>query len=113
MSRIGKKPVTILDGVKLSLQGQALSVEGPQGKLDIALRPEVSVEIDEESKTLLVKADDSREAKAFHGLTRALINNMIIGVKDGYEKKLELQGVGYVCTLKGNELICELVLPTN
>jgi len=104
MSRIGKKPVTILDGVKLSLQGQALSVEGPQGKLDIALRPEVSVEIDEESKTLLVKADDSREAKAFHGLTRALINNMIIGVKDGYEKKLELQGVGYVCTLKGNEL---------
>jgi len=104
MSRIGKKPVTILDGVKLSLQGQALSVEGPQGKLDIALRPEVSVEIDEESKTLLVKADDSREAKAFHGLIRALINNMIIGVKDGYEKKLELQGVGYVCTLKGNEL---------
>lgn len=105
MSRIGKKPVSILDGVKLNLQGRDLTVEGPKGKLSYKLRPEVSVDINEDDKAVTVSANsDDREARAFHGLTRALINNMIIGVKDGYEKKLELQGVGYVCSLKGDEL---------
>lgn len=105
MSRIGKKPVTILDGVKLSLNGSDLTVEGPQGKLNYQVRPEVAVEINAEEKSVVVSAaSTARETKAYHGLTRALINNMIIGVKDGYEKKLELQGVGYICTLKGSEL---------
>lgn len=105
MSRIGKKPITILDGVKMSLNGQELTVEGPKGTLNYKLRPEVSVDINSDDSVVTVSAkDDDRESRAYHGLTRALINNMIIGVKDGYEKKLELQGVGYVCSLKGDEL---------
>lgn len=105
MSRIGKKPVAILDGVKLNLDGRNFSAEGPQGKLEYTLRPEVSLDINTDEKTVTVSAnDDTREARAYHGLTRALVNNMIIGVKDGYEKRLELQGVGYVCSLKGDEL---------
>lgn len=105
MSRIGKKPVAILDGVKVSLEGRKFAVEGPKGSLSYEIRPEVSVEINEDDKLVTVSANDGdRETRAYHGLTRALVNNMIIGVKDGYEKKLELQGVGYVCSLKGDEL---------
>jgi large subunit ribosomal protein L6 len=104
MSRIGNKPIQVLDGVKVSLNGRLLSVEGPQGKLEYTLRPEVQVSVSDDHKVVTVSAQEGRTAKAFHGLTRALINNMVIGVKDGYEKKLELQGVGYVCSLKGDEL---------
>jgi len=104
MSRIGNKPITILEGVKVTLDGRQLSVEGPQGKLSYTLRPEVRLDIDTEANVIRVTAESGREAKAFHGLTRALVNNMIVGVKEGYEKKLELQGVGYVCSLKGDEL---------
>ncbi|MBL8852710.1 MAG: 50S ribosomal protein L6 [Planctomycetaceae bacterium] len=104
MSRIGNKAVSILDGVKVNLQGREIEVTGPQGTLRYTLRPEVSVEVDADGKSLQVRAIEGRTARAFHGLTRALINNMIIGVKSGYEKKLELQGVGYVCSLKGDEL---------
>lgn len=105
MSRIGKKPVPILDGVKLTLSGRQLTVEGPKGTLSYDVRPEVAVDINEDDKAVTVSAkDDDRDSRAYHGLTRALINNMIIGVKDGYEKRLELQGVGYVCSLKGDEL---------
>lgn len=104
MSRIGKKVVSILEGVNVTLEGRQIEVAGPQGTLRYGLRPEVDVEISEDRKTLQVTANEGRVARAFHGLTRALINNMIIGVKSGYEKKLELQGVGYVCSLKGDEL---------
>jgi large subunit ribosomal protein L6 len=104
MSRIGKKPVPILDGVKVSLEGRQFKAEGPKGTLTYTLRPEVSMEIDADGKVIRLTASEGREAKAFHGLTRALVHNMLVGVKDGYEKKLELQGVGYVCSLKGDEL---------
>ena len=104
MSRIGKKPVPILDGVKVSLEGRQFKAEGPKGTLTYTLRPEVSMEIDADGKVIRFTASEGREAKAFHGLTRALVHNMLVGVKDGYEKKLELQGVGYVCSLKGDEL---------
>ena len=105
MSRIGKKPVPILAGVKVSVNGRNLAVEGPAGKLDIELRPEVEVSVDEEAKEATVtRKGDDRISKAMHGLTRALLNNMIIGCKTPYEKKLELQGVGYVCNLQGDTL---------
>ena len=105
MSRIGNKPVPIADGVKVSVSGRQLNVEGPVGKLDIQLRPEVDVTVNEEDKQVVVsRKGDDRTAKAMHGLTRALLNNMIIGVKEGYEKNLELQGVGYVCNLQGKTL---------
>ncbi len=105
MSRVGNKIIPVLDGVKIALSKGDLSVEGPKGKLEIKLRPEVDVVIDEDSKTVSVsRKNDSRDSRAFHGLTRALINNMIVGVKDGYEKKLEVVGVGYVVSIQGKTL---------
>ncbi|MCA9226832.1 MAG: 50S ribosomal protein L6, partial [Planctomycetales bacterium] len=94
MSRIGKKPVPILDGVKVAVADRTVTVEGPQGKLEYVHRPEVSVEVDDDGKSVQVtRRDDERESRAFHGLTRALLNNMIVGVKSGYEKRLEVVGV--------------------
>ncbi len=105
MSRIGNKPVKILDGVKVNVADGAIAVEGPQGKLSYELRPEVDVKIDDDNKQIVVtRKSDARTSRAFHGLTRALIHNMVDGVKQGYEKKLELQGVGYVCSLQGKTL---------
>ncbi len=105
MSRIGNKPVPIVDGVKVNIANGMVSIEGPKGKLDYGLRPEVAVAVDEAKNQVVVsRRDDDRASRAYHGLTRALIKNMIIGVKDGYEKKLELQGVGYVCNINNNVL---------
>ena len=105
MSRIGKKPVPIVDGVKVSVANQLVTVEGPKGKLEFQHRPEVSVSVDEDGKSLTVSRDsDERTARELHGLTRAVINNMILGVKDGYEKRLEVVGVGYICAIQGKEL---------
>ncbi|MEM9411427.1 MAG: 50S ribosomal protein L6 [Planctomycetota bacterium] len=105
MSRIGNKPVDVLDGVKVNVSGNTVSVEGPKGKLSYDHRPEVQVALGDEAKSIEVsRQKDDKDSRAYHGLTRALINNMIIGVKDGYEKKLELQGVGYVVSLQGDTL---------
>jgi large subunit ribosomal protein L6 len=105
MSRIGKKPVPILDGVKVNVEGRKINVEGPQGKLAMEFRPEVSVKLDDAGKSVVVdRASDEREARAYHGLTRSLINNMIRGVKEGYEKRLEVVGVGYIAAVQGKTL---------
>ena len=105
MSRIGKKPVAIAEGVSVSLAGRQVSVEGPKGKLQYEHRPEVSVQVDAGASEVLVSRDsDERPARAFHGLTRSLIHNMIQGVKDGYEKRLEIVGVGYVGSIQGDTL---------
>jgi large subunit ribosomal protein L6 len=95
----------MVDGVKVDIANGSISVEGPKGKLSIDLRPEVSIELDKEANALKVsRSGDDKGSRAFHGLTRALVSNMILGVKEGYEKKLELQGVGYVCNIKGKTL---------
>ena len=105
MSRIGKKPVAILDGVKVAVEGSLVQVEGPKGKLQFSHRPEIAVVMGSDGKSVEVtRQDDERASRAFHGLTRALINNMIIGVKNGYEKKLEIVGVGFLAALKGKIL---------
>lgn len=105
MSRIGKKPIPILDGVKVSLDGTTVQVEGPKGKLSFTHRDEVKVVVADGGKELHVtRESDDRMPRALHGLTRALINNMIFGVKNGYEKKLEVIGVGYVVSIKGKAL---------
>jgi len=97
--------VPLIAGVKVSVNDRTVNVEGPAGKLDIQLRPEVDVTVNEETKEANVtRKNDDRISKAMHGLTRALLNNMIIGCKEGYEKNLELQGVGYVCNLQGDTL---------
>jgi large subunit ribosomal protein L6 len=105
MSRIGNKPVPILDGVKVSVSGKTVSVEGPKGKLAWEPRREIQVKVDEAKKQVLVsRSDDERLSKALHGLSRSIINNMIIGVKQGYEKRLEIIGVGYLASLKGKSI---------
>ncbi len=103
MSRIGNKIINVLDGVKVSVNGDAVNVEGPKGKLSFPLDPKLAVKV-EDGTVSVSRSSDVRTARAMHGLTRAVIQNMIIGVKDGYEKKLELQGVGYVCKLSGKTL---------
>jgi len=105
MSRIGRKPVDIPDGVKVTLDGNTVNVEGPKGKLSFTHRDEVKVDVSEDGKTVnVVRHTDQRTARALHGLTRALVSNMVIGVKTGYEKKLEVQGVGYLANVKDNVL---------
>jgi large subunit ribosomal protein L6 len=103
MSRIGNKPITLLDGVKVAVDGRKVNVEGPKGKLEFEHRREVAVKVDGK-QIVISRANDERQARAFHGLTRALLHNMIFGVKNGYEKRLEIVGVGYQATLKGKSL---------
>jgi len=105
MSRIGKSPIGIADGVKVTIADRTVHVEGPKGKLSFKHREEVSVALESDGKTLIVtRNNDERASRAYHGLTRALINNMILGVKNGYEKKLEIIGVGYLAAIKGKIL---------
>ena len=105
MSRLGKKPVAIPDGVKVNVAGGEISVEGKLGKLSYALRPEVAIEVDEDNKQVVcTRNGDDRADRAFHGLTRALVQNMMLGVSEGYEKKLEIQGVGYLGAISGDTL---------
>ena len=104
MSRIGKKPVPILDGVQVSVQGRQIVVEGPKGKLAWEHRPEVAVRVDEGGRQVVVERFQEDRESRFHGLTRSLINNMVLGVKNGYEKKLEIVGVGYLAAIQGNKL---------
>ncbi|MCL2117167.1 MAG: 50S ribosomal protein L6 [Planctomycetaceae bacterium] len=103
MSRIGKKPIQIPDKVKVSINGQQIEIEGPLGKLEMPVRPEISVE-NKDGQILVVPKIETRQARAFHGLTRALINNMVVGVSQGYEKKLEIFGTGYLAAIQGNVL---------
>lgn len=105
MSRIGKLPVAVPDGVKVQLTDKLIQVEGAKGKLEFAHRPEVKVAYDQAAKTITVTRDNNeRLSRALHGLTRALIQNMVQGVSKGYEKKLEIVGVGYLGAIAGNVL---------
>ena len=105
MSRIGKKPVKLPAGVKASVKDQTISVEGKLGKLDFTFRDEVTVKVDDAAKEVSVSsAVESRLASALWGLTRAIVNNMVKGVSEGYEKKLEIVGVGYLAALAGKTL---------
>jgi len=105
MSRIGKKPIAIPSGVKVSIANQEVSVEGKLGKLVWSHRPELTVAVDEASNTVVVTRDnETRTSRALHGLTRALIQNMVTGVSQGYEKRLEIHGVGYLGAIQGDVL---------
>ncbi|MCI0491442.1 MAG: 50S ribosomal protein L6 [Planctomycetes bacterium] len=105
MSRIGKKPVAIPDGVQVNVAAGAINVEGKLGKLSYQFRPEIKVGLSDDGKSVVCTRDtDDRAIRAYHGLTRALINNMIAGVSQGYEKRLEIQGVGYLAAIQDNTL---------
>ncbi len=103
MSRIGKQPVPIYDGVKIKFDGALLTVEGPKGVLSQRIDEEIELDIGE--KEINVKRrNDGRRARSLHGLTRTLIFNMVKGVKDGFTKRLEMVGVGYRAESKGDSL---------
>jgi large subunit ribosomal protein L6 len=100
MSRIGKQPIVIPAGVKIAVGDGKVKVEGPKGKLELTYHPNMVIKAD--AKQLLVeRPGDDRQNRALHGLTRALINNMVVGVTKGYEKRLKIEGVGYQAAMKG------------
>jgi len=106
MSRIGKKPVAVPANVKVALSGRAVDIEGPLGKLRFEHRPEVKVAFDEAKRLLVVtRSGDDRLSRALHGLTRAMVANMVEGVTKGYRKALEIIGVGYTAKLQGKNLV--------
>ncbi len=103
MSRIGKQPITIPEGVEVKIDGNKISVKGPKGALEREINPIVNVAI--EGNTITVtRPNDEALSRSLHGLTRTLINNMIIGVKEEFKKELEINGVGYRVAKQGNNL---------
>jgi large subunit ribosomal protein L6 len=103
MSRIGKQPITIPDGVEVDIADGLVRVKGPKGELSQAVSRELSFE--REDSTLVVKRPTDRgEHRALHGLTRSLVFNMVLGVTEGFEKRLEIQGVGYRAQLRGDSI---------
>lgn len=108
MSRIGKKPVPV-GAAKVAVSGQHVKVEGPKGKLELSVHPVIGVKLEDGGKHLVVsRPDDLKTSKALHGLTRALLANMIEGVTTGYRKVMEIQGVGYKGEIKGKSLVLSL-----
>jgi large subunit ribosomal protein L6 len=104
MSRIGKLPVTVPSGVDVTIDGRTVTVKGPKGTLSHTVIEPITVERGDDGAILVKRPDDERRNRAFHGLTRSLVNNLIVGVTSGYEKKLEIVGVGYRVALKGSNL---------
>src|ERR1017187_4513443 len=100
MSRIGKQPIAIPPKVKVEVQGQKVSVEGPKGRLDWELPRRTSLKV-QDGKIVVSRQGDDAQAKALHGLSRALVNNMVKGVNEGFIKKLEIQGVGFKAAVQG------------
>lgn len=103
MSRIGKKPIAIPAGVKVAVAGSKINVEGPKGKLAIDVHKLIKVK-QEGEKLVCERSGDDRENRALHGLTRALLQNMVTGVRDGFEKKLEIVGVGFNASTDGKKV---------
>ena len=104
MSRIGKIPVAVPAGVDVSIDGQDVAVKGPKGSLSLTLSEPISVVKGEDGALQVVRPDDERRSRALHGLSRTLVQNMIVGVTAGYTTKMEIHGVGYRVALKGKDL---------
>ena len=107
MSRIGKKPVLVPKGVTVTLNGNSLKVKGPKGELENHFHRAMKIEV-KENEVNIARPNDLKENKALHGLTRALIQNMVNGVTKGYEKSLEIVGVGYRAEMKGKNLLLNI-----
>jgi large subunit ribosomal protein L6 len=108
MSRVGKAPIVVPNGVTVTIQGRTVAVKGPKGSLEREIPGEITVRQDE-GNLLVERPDDERQNRAFHGLTRALVNNMVVGVTEGYRKQLDIVGVGYRAAAK-NPTTLELAL---
>ncbi len=107
MSRIGKQPVPIPKAVTITIDGQHVTVKGPKGELARELPPEIAF-VQEGEEIVVTRRNESRNARQRHGLVRTLIANMVEGVSNGYQKKLEIQGVGYRASLQGQKLVMAL-----
>ena len=107
MSRVGNDPIAIPDGVEFSVNGNHVTVKGPKGTLERDVHPAVTVTVSDGVATVSRSSED-REHKSLHGLTRALLNNMVVGVTKGFEKALEIQGVGYRAQAKGKDIEFQL-----
>jgi len=108
MSRVGNAPITVPSGVDVSIDGSSITVKGSKGELSRELPGGVTASI-EDGTLSVIRPDDSKESRAFHGLSRSLIQNMIVGVSEGFTKELQIQGVGYRATAKGSNAL-ELAL---
>jgi len=104
MSRIGKLPVEILKNVEIKIDGNTVFAKGPKGELSLKFEPEFVTISAEDGVVVVNRKNDTKESRARHGLYRSLVKNLIIGVGEGYEKKMEIKGVGYRAMLKGNSL---------
>jgi large subunit ribosomal protein L6 len=104
MSRIGRLPVAIPSGVDITIDGQAVKVTGPKGELSHVVAEPITVERRDEGLLEVKRPNDERRSRALHGLTRSLINNMVLGVTEGYEKRMEIHGTGYRVANKGGNL---------
>ncbi len=104
MSRIGRKPIPVPAGVKVAIDGQTVTVNGPRGELSHTLAEPIKAELDDAGVLQVSRPNDERRAKELHGLSRTLINNMVVGVTEGYRKTLEINGTGYRVQAKGDEL---------
>ena len=103
MSRIGKAPIEVPAGVSIQVKDNTVTVKGPKGELSQTINPDIKVEV-EDGRILVSRPSDNREHRALHGLYRALIHNMVVGVSEGYKKEMELVGVGYRATATGQVL---------
>jgi large subunit ribosomal protein L6 len=107
MSRIGKQPIAVPDGVEITIEPELVKVKGPKGELEERVSRQIGVEQDN-GEVRVSRSTDRGEHRALHGLTRSLIANMVEGVTNGFEKRLEIQGVGYRAQLQGNKLVLAL-----
>jgi large subunit ribosomal protein L6 len=107
MSRIGKEPITIEEGVTVSVEGQTVKVKGPKGELEIDLPKKLSAEV-KDNEVVLARATEEKQSKSLHGTYRMIVANAVKGVKEGFEKKLELVGVGYRARIEGTTLVMTL-----
>lgn len=104
MSRIGKAPIQLPKGVNVDIQGTAVAVTGPKGKLHQEFHPEMTISLDD-GVLSVTRPSDTSQHRALHGLTRALLNNMVVGVSAGFSKVLEIEGVGYRAAMEGKDLV--------
>jgi large subunit ribosomal protein L6 len=104
MSRIGRKPIPVPSGVEVTIAGQTVTVKGPKGTLSHTLAEPITAERGDDGVLNVVRPNDERKAKELHGLSRTLVNNMIVGVTEGYRKSLEIAGTGYRVAAKGSDL---------
>lgn len=107
MSRIGKKTIVLPEKVKVGMSGQSVAVEGPRGKLTVLLHPHTRMEV-KDNTVVLFSTSEEPEASAIHGMMRAVMANMVIGVSKGFQKFLDINGVGYRAEVKGNKIVFAL-----